>query len=191
MSKFKSPWITLLAFIALMMATSPASALTGGPFDGGFASQVGADGTYSVSMFGENMVGAGTFQFSAQNGSAGRYSAFNRGLSSQGLLTASIVSGLVTGVMQGTVTGANISATGGGFLAFANVNSASVNFVGSGEFSTTRIVPFTVFGQRTSINQNLIDFIDPNSGFPRQGVLAQPPRQINIGVNDSTGGSSQ
>jgi len=174
MSKFKSPWITLLAFIALMMATSPASALTGGPFDGGFASQVGADGTYSVSMFGENFIAAGTFQFSAQNGSAGRYSAFQRGVSSQGLLSASIVSGLVTGVMQNTVTGVNVSGSGGGFLAFANVNSASVNFVGSGEFSTIRTVIFTVFGQRTSINQNLIDFIDPNTGSPRGGTLNFP-----------------
>ncbi len=99
-----NPLMAVLGTILMLVVTSPnpAMAISGGPFSAGSALESGSDGTYQASMNGRNFIGVATFQVSRQFGSAGRYSVFNRGIGSFGVVTADVntLTGSVTAVLS-------------------------------------------------------------------------------------------
>lgn len=120
----KAAPLALLGFLFdSSMLTQPAHALVGGPFDNGAFPGATADGTYSGTITGHNLIGIVTFGVSSNSETNGRFSIFHEGFVNYGAATgvADLSNRTVAGSLLGValVDGSGQSTVNGG----SNVNT--------------------------------------------------------------------
>jgi hypothetical protein len=177
-----------LALLGLLFDTSiltqPAQALVGGPFDDNAYPGASADGTYSGTISGHNLIGIVTFGVSSTSETGGRFSVFHEGFVNYGAATgiADLASRRVAGSLLGVaaVPGAGQSNLNGG----ANVNTQTAGSGTNGTNTGTLTVRSGVEGSfvaRMKGYPNLIKFEGDGrlSSTANNAVVVKPP----IGAN--------
>lgn len=142
--------------------TQPAQALVGGPFDDDTVPGVNADGTYSGTISGHNLIGIVTFGVSSSQETNGRFSVFHEGFVHYGAATgiADLQSRRVAGSLLGVAALAGAGTFGGG------VNVGGAGIAGAAETAGA--------GTNTANTGNLTvrsglegSFIAKMKGYPR------------------------
>jgi len=184
MSRFKNAAPIIL--LGLLLGDSPvnqrAEALVGGPFDDNSPTGVNADGTYSATLSGVNLIGMVSFGISSAQETTGRFSVFHEGFVHYGAAAGIVdlqsrrIAGSLLGVapLTGDAFGGGIVETVGGsgnltsgvlqtITARSSVEGAffarmkgypqRINFEGEGQLSSTaNNAVFTSRVQATSPN---------------------------------------
>jgi len=181
--------IVVLCGAAIGLLDSPAAyGIAGGPFSNGSPLETGAQGTYTATMLGENLVGNMTFAVDQTGGSTGRFFLFHAVAYSTGLASGYVdpMSKTVTGVFGEGAVGSIDRAFGvdgnvptndyasGGWTAFVFEPNPAFQFLGSGTVSTSASnITASVASENNSVQEQVIEPIANGTRETQSAVATQ------------------